>query len=129
MALLSYLAPRPVIAWCDLDADGIGIVDVLARKLQRPVHTVGMGLDLWRSTPHRRQKPEQIARDKALATRLAAKGPESLRPLAQEIATYGGSCEQEAIQDLVLPRLAEALAAIVRPDEPEEPAATRGPSQ
>jgi hypothetical protein len=129
VALLSYLAPRPVAAWCDLDADGIGIIDVLARKLQRPVHPVGMNLDLWRSTPHRRQKPEQIARDKALATKLAAKGPEPLRSLAQEIATYGGSCEQEAIQDLVLPDLVDALAAIVRPDASEEAAATRIPSQ
>jgi hypothetical protein len=129
VALLSYLALRPVVAWCDLDADGIGIIDVLARKLQRPIRPVGMGLDLWRSTPHRLQKPKQIARDKALATRLAAKGPEPLRALAQEIATYGGSCEQEAIQDLVLPDLAEALAAIVRPDESGEPAATRGPGR
>jgi hypothetical protein len=119
VALLSYLAPRPVAVWCDLDADGISIVDVLTRKLQHPVRPIGMDLDLWRSAPHRRQKAEQIARDKALAARLAVKGPEPLRSLAQEIATYGGSCEQEAIQDLVLPRLFDSLAGLVGRDAPE----------
>ena len=112
VALLSYLAPRPIAAWCDMDADGIAIIDVLARKLQRAVDPIGMDIDLWRSTPHRRQKPAQVARDKSIATRLAAHGPEPLRPLASEIAIYGGSCEQEAIQDQVIPHLARTLAAI-----------------
>jgi hypothetical protein len=112
VALLSYLAPRPIAAWCDLDADGIAIIDVLARKLQRPVDPVGMDIDLWRSTPHRKQKPSLVARDKSTATRLAANGPESLRQLATEIARYGGSCEQEAIQDQVIPDLARTLATM-----------------
>jgi hypothetical protein len=112
VALLSYLAPRPVVAWCDLDADGIAIIDVLARKLQRPIEPVGMDIDLWRSTPHRKQKPSQVARDKSTATRLAANGPESLRQLAAEIARYGGSCEQEAIQDQVIPDLVRRLATM-----------------
>jgi len=112
VALLSYLAPRPIAAWCDMDADGIAIIDVLARKLQRAVDPIGMDIDLWRSTPHRRQKPAQVARDKSIATRLATHGPEPLRPLASEIAIYGGSCEQEAIQDQVIPHLARTLAAM-----------------
>jgi len=112
VALLSHLAPRPVAAWCDLDADGINIINVLGRKLGRAVHPVGMDLELWRSTPHRTQKASQIERDKSLAVKLAVTGPESLRPLAQEIAAYGGSCEQEAIQDQVLPTLAVALVSL-----------------
>jgi len=111
-ALLSYLAPRPVAAWCDLDADGISIISVLSRKLGRPVYPVGMDVGLWRSAPHRIQKQSQIDRDKSLAAKLAATGPEPLRPLAREIAAAGGSCEQEAIQDRVLPSLATALAAL-----------------
>jgi len=112
LALLNYLAPRPVAAWCDLDADGIAIIDVLTRKLGRVVHPVGMDLELWRSAPHRIQKPEQIARDKQLAAKLAVNGPEPLRPLAGEIAHHGGSCEQETVQNTVLQSLADALAML-----------------
>lgn len=113
LALLSYLAPRPVAAWCDLDADGIAIIDVLTRKLGRAVRPVGMDLELWRTTPHRMQTPEQIARDKQLAAKLAVNGPEPLRPLAREIANRGGSCEQEAVHHQVLQSLAEVLASLV----------------
>ncbi|MET9404041.1 Wadjet anti-phage system protein JetD domain-containing protein, partial [Kitasatospora sp. NPDC002965] len=42
VALLDWLAPRPIAAWCDLDADGIAIVDNLARRLGTPVHAVAM---------------------------------------------------------------------------------------
>jgi len=112
VALLSYLAPRPVAAWCDLDADGINIINVLERKLGRTIHSVGMDLERWRSAPHRTQNASQIARDKSLAAKLAVKGPESLRPLAHEIAMYGGSCEQEAIQDQILPILANTLMSL-----------------
>ena len=58
-----------------------------------------MDIEMWRTTPHRKQKPGQVARDKALAAKLAARGPQPLRLLASEIALYGGSCEQEAIHD------------------------------
>jgi hypothetical protein len=117
LALLNYLAPRPVAAWCDLDADGIAIIDVLIRKLGRVVHPVGMNLELWRSAPHRIQKLEQITRDKQLAARLAVNGPEPLRPLAAEIAHHGGSCEQEAVQNTVLQNLADVLAMLA-PNDP-----------
>lgn len=112
LALLSRLASLPIAAWCDLDADGIAIIDVVSRKLKRDVVPVGMDLELWQSTPHRRQKPGQIARDKPIAARLAARGPLPLRPLASEIAMYGGSCEQESIQEQVIPNLAKILDAV-----------------
>jgi hypothetical protein len=112
LALLSHLAPLPVAAWCDLDADGIAIIDDVSRKLKRAITPVGMDIELWRATPHRKQKPEQIARDKALAAKLAARVPQPLRPLASEIALYGGSCEQEAIHDQVIPGLASALRSV-----------------
>jgi hypothetical protein len=112
LALLSHLAPLPVAAWCDLDADGIAIIDDVSRKLKRAITPVGMDIELWRTMPHRKQKPEQVARDRALAAKLAARGPQPLRPLASEIALYGGSCEQEAIQDQVIPGLAPALSSV-----------------
>jgi hypothetical protein len=113
VALLASLSPRPVAAWCDLDADGIQIVSVLTQRLMRDIHPIGMDIELWRSTPHRRQKAAEVERDKKLATKMSTTGPESLRSLAREIAVHGGSCEQEGIQDLVLPRLAEVLAKVV----------------
>jgi hypothetical protein len=116
LALLSHLAPLPVTAWCDLDADGIGIIDVISRELKRPVTPVGMDIELWRSAPHRKQDADQIARDKGRAAKLAAQGPGPLQELASEIAMYGGSCEQEAIQDQVIPDLARVLSAIALPE-------------
>jgi hypothetical protein len=112
LALLSYLEPLPIAAWCDLDADGIGIINDVSQKLKRDVVPVGMDLELWQSTPHRRQEPDQVARDKPIAARLAARGPLALRPLASEIAMYGGSCEQEAIQDRVIPDLPRLLQEV-----------------
>ncbi|MEY9857983.1 hypothetical protein ABH935_003596, partial [Catenulispora sp. GAS73] len=103
----------PIAAWCDLDADGIKIIDVLERKLHRQLQPVGMDLELWQSTPHRTQETAQVARDKKLAASLAEEGPISLRPLATEIAQYGGSCEQQPIHETVLPALAAQLARLL----------------
>ena len=36
--LIANLPPLPLAAWCDLDADGNGIVNDLSNKLGRPVH-------------------------------------------------------------------------------------------
>ena len=113
--LLEQFVHLPIAAWCDLDADGIKIIDVLESKLGRPLHPVGMNLELWQTTPHRLQKPEQVLRDKKLAAKLAAKGPMGLRPLAEEIALYGGSCEQQPIHDAVLPLLPALLAELIIP--------------
>ena len=109
IALLTHFTSLPIAAWFDLDADGIKIIDVLERKLQRRVQPVGMDLELWQSTPHRIQTPKQIDRDKELAEGLAKSGPLALRPLAHEIALYGGSCEQQPIHQQVLPKLAGIL--------------------
>lgn len=100
----------PVAAWCDLDAHGIQIIHVLERKLGRPVHSLGMDLDLWEKTPHRKnQKAKTVEGDKKLAAKLACAGPVALRPLAEAIARYGGSCEQQPIQEEVLPLLPRLL--------------------
>ncbi|WP_141722503.1 Wadjet anti-phage system protein JetD domain-containing protein [Micromonospora aurantiaca (nom. illeg.)] len=111
--LIANLPPLPLAAWCDLDADGIGIIHDLSKKLNRPVRAVGMDLELWQTTEHRKQKPALIERDQARAAKLCADGPEDLRSLAGQIAARGGSCEQQAIHDKVLPRLAERLEALL----------------
>ncbi|GIH24610.1 hypothetical protein Aph01nite_29200 [Acrocarpospora phusangensis] len=104
----------PVAAWCDLDAHGIQIIHVLEGKLGRLVHSLGMDLELWEKTPHRKnQKAKTVDGDKKLAAKLALKGPVSLRPLAKEIAKYGGSCEQQPIQEGVLPLLPRLLENVI----------------
>jgi hypothetical protein len=113
IALLTQFSSLPIAAWFDLDADGIKIIDVLEQKLRRHVHPVGMDLYLWQSTPHRIQTAKQIDRDKKLATGLAKTGPLALRPLAQEIAMYGGSCEQQPIHQRVLPMLPGTLNGLL----------------
>jgi Uncharacterized protein conserved in bacteria C-term(DUF2220) len=109
IALLAHLSSLPIVAWFDLDADGIKIIDILEQKLRCRVQPVGMDLQLWQSTPHRIQTPKQIDRDKKLADGLARNGPLALRPLAREISLYGGSCEQQPIHRQVLPKLADIL--------------------
>jgi len=125
VALLLRLSPRPIAAWCDLDADGISIIDVLGRKLGCAVHPVGMDVEIWESTEHRRQKPAQIDRDISLAHRLAVSGPGALRPLAARIAVEGGSCEQEAVQAQVLPMLTGHLARVAPTTDSGEGTAAR----
>lgn len=111
--LIASLPPLPLAAWCDLDADGIGIIHDLSSKLGRPVHAVGMDLELWQTTVHRRQKPASIERDRSRAAKLYVEGPEDLRPLASHIAARGGSCEQQSIHDRVLPCLAKRLNTLL----------------
>lgn len=117
VALLGWLAPRPIAAWCDLDADGIGIVRDLARRLGRPVHAVGMDVEVWRAGPYRRRKdPErEKARDMKLAADLACRVDGGLRDLALAIARSGESLEQETLYTSVLPRLPELLEPLLNP--------------
>jgi hypothetical protein len=111
--LLKDLA-LPVAAWGDLDAHGIKIIDILQRKLGRAVVPLGMDVHLWQTTPHRRsQQAKTVEKDKNLATKLADAGPLSLRPLAAQIAKYGGSCEQQPIQEQVLPQLPRLLQEVL----------------
>jgi hypothetical protein len=111
--LICSLPPLPLAAWCDIDADGIGIINDLSDKLSRRVHPIGMDLELWQTSEHRRQKPTAIQRDRSLAAKLAVAGPEELRALATHIAASGGSCEQQSIHDKVLPHLGEDLHALL----------------
>jgi hypothetical protein len=111
--LIASLPPLPLAAWCDLDADGIGIIHDLSSKLGRPVQAVGMDIDLWRTAVRRIQKPKSIDRDRARAAKLGVDGPDDLRELASQIAKDGGSCEQQALHDKVLPILSERLDAIL----------------
>ncbi|MCK9921294.1 DUF2220 domain-containing protein [Frankia sp. AgPm24] len=105
---------RPVAAWGDLDAHGIQIINVLEGKLGRAVFPLGMDVYLWQKTPHRKnQQPKSAEKDKKLAAKLARIGPVTLRPLAAEIAKYGGSCEQQPIQEQVLPQLPRLLQDVL----------------
>ncbi|MBO3746150.1 hypothetical protein J5X84_08760 [Streptosporangiaceae bacterium NEAU-GS5] len=104
----------PVAAWGDLDAHGIQIIDVLEAKLGRAVFPLGMDVHLWQKTPHRKnQQPKSVEKDKKLAAKLASIGPHALRSLAAEIAKYGGSCEQQPIQEQVLPQLPRLLQDVL----------------
>jgi len=105
----------PVAAWGDLDAHGIKIIHVLEEKLGRALFPLGMDVELWQKTPHRKnQQPKSVEKDKKLAANLAKTGPVGLRALAAEIAQYGGSCEQQPIQEQVLPRLPQLLRDLLR---------------
>jgi Uncharacterized protein conserved in bacteria C-term(DUF2220) len=112
VALVKALRPRRLAAWGDLDADGIAIIDNLARRLDRTVHPVGMDVTLWRAGPYRRQKPSEYPRARSLAAKMARSGPIALRELAQEIAQCGESCEQEPLHGKVLPRLPYLLEQV-----------------
>ena len=114
--LIASLPLMPLAAWCDLDADGIGIIHDLSSKLGRPIHAVGMELELWQTTDHRKQRAESIERDRSRAAKLSTQGPENLRLLATHIAERGGSCEQQSIHDKVLPCLRARLEALLSGD-------------
>ncbi|PIB05979.1 hypothetical protein B1C81_27100 [Streptomyces sp. HG99] len=118
---LQWLQPRPIVAWCDLDADGIGIIHDLSRRLGAPVHAVGMDVDLWRQGPYRRRKnPEQEkALDAEHAAALAQHVTGPLRQLALAVAESGESREQETLYTSVLPRLPELLEPFLHLPVPE----------
>lgn len=112
VALLTTLKDLPLAAWCDLDADGIGIVANLAERVGRPVHPVGMDARLWAAGPHREQSTEALERGRAMAVRFAASGPVELRPLAAAIASSGDGREQETLYQEVLPALSGLLRVL-----------------
>ncbi|MFC0541907.1 Wadjet anti-phage system protein JetD domain-containing protein [Kutzneria chonburiensis] len=112
VALLDKLAAFPLAAWCDLDADGIGIITNLSARLETPIHPIGMDVDHWMAGPYRKQTASQLARGRTLARRLAAEGPVSLRSLAEHIAVTGEGREQETLYEEVLPSLGERLRAL-----------------
>ncbi|MEK2495153.1 Wadjet anti-phage system protein JetD domain-containing protein [Kitasatospora purpeofusca] len=115
VALLDWLAPRPIAAWCDLDADGIAIVDNLARRLGTPVHAVAMDAAHWHQGPYRkRDTPEKDkARDRKLAAELAERVAPDLRDLALAISHSGESREQETMYTDALPQLPALLEPLL----------------
>ncbi|WP_169735389.1 Wadjet anti-phage system protein JetD domain-containing protein [Actinokineospora inagensis] len=112
IALLSRFVNRPIAAWCDLDADGIQIVVDLARRLARPVSSVGMTVSLWETGPWRRQNAEQLRRGQQLAGVLADTDSVDLRDLAAAITLNGEGREQESMYEDFLPHLAKVLAGL-----------------
>ncbi|GGV42028.1 hypothetical protein GCM10010495_69600 [Kitasatospora herbaricolor] len=125
VAMLAWLQPLPVAAWCDLDADGIAIVHDLSRRLGTPVHAVGMDAQTWRTGPYRerlKNPRKEKARDAKLAADLAHKVDGDLRELALAIAGSGESLEQETLYTTVLPRLPDLLAPLLK----EKPGAIPG---
>jgi hypothetical protein len=117
VALLAWLPPMPVAAWCDLDADGIAIVHGLAGKLGRPVHAIGMEAAEWCRGPYRKRKHPEAdkAADRRHAAELADQVADDLRELALTVAGSGESFEQENQYTSVLPRLPELLAPLLDP--------------
>lgn len=112
VAFLSAFSQVPLAAWCDLDADGIGIINNLSVRLNRQIHPVGMNVEFWAAGPHRRQTASELTRGQSRASRLAAEGPLALRALAMAIAPNGEGREQESLYREVLPTLGDALAEL-----------------
>lgn len=105
VTFLSAFGHLPIAAWCDLDADGIGIINNLSVRLGKEIHPIAMDVELWAAGPHRRQTPSELERGRARAARLATDGPVALRPLAAAIAPTGNGREQESQYREVLPIL------------------------
>lgn len=114
VAFLSGFTDVPIAAWCDLDADGIGIVNNLGVRLGRSVVPVFMTEELWRAGPYRRQEPSELRRGRARAAALAEEGPAELRSLAAAIAPSGEGREQESTYDEVIPVLVHVLSDLER---------------
>jgi hypothetical protein len=112
VAFLSAFGHVPLAAWCDLDADGIGIINNLSVRLDRQIHPVGMDVEFWAAGPYRRQEPSELARGRDRAAKLAADGPRALHALAEAIKSNGEGREQESLYREVLPTLEYALAGL-----------------
>jgi hypothetical protein len=109
VSLLRSLDNLVLVAWCDLDADGIEIVADLSRRVGRTVHALGMNAQYWIDGVKLDQTTEQRRRSQQKALRLAGDGPAELRELAAAVATTGESCEQQTLYDIVLPALQNEL--------------------
>ncbi len=109
VTFLSAFDHLPIAAWCDLDADGIGIINNLSVRLGREIYPVAMDVEWWAAGPHRRQTPSELERGRARAARLAIDGPVALRSLAAAIAPTGNGREQESQYREVLPILGHAV--------------------
>lgn len=103
----------PIVAWCDLDPDGIRIAADLERRSGLALAPVAMEPALLGGPYARAATDDQLAH----ARELAVTAPPAMRPLAAAIAATGRICEQEALHAAVLPDLATRLvqAAPQRP--------------
>jgi hypothetical protein len=97
----------PLLAWCDLDPDGVGIVADLSRRSGLEVSPVAMEPSLL-DGPY---AMPATAAQRDVARELATSVPVSLRPLAQSIADTGRICEQEALHGTVLGDLEARMSA------------------
>ncbi|SDJ12895.1 hypothetical protein SAMN05192558_110134 [Actinokineospora alba] len=111
---LRHIAPRHVAAWCDLDPDGIEIVQSVEKGLERKVVPVGMSPEIWTNGTKLAEKtPDAHLTWQRMAAELAETGPESLRSLAAAIAITGRRCEQESIQFETTPAVVQQLKQLV----------------
>ncbi|EWM19164.1 Wadjet anti-phage system protein JetD domain-containing protein [Kutzneria sp. 744] len=109
ITVVKAMGSLPVAGWADLDADGVGIIANLVKRLGHPIRTVGMDATLWLAAKKRRQTPTAQQRGRRLAEDLAVDGPESLRDLAALVAPDGDGTEQELISKHVVPELDRIL--------------------
>jgi Uncharacterized protein conserved in bacteria C-term(DUF2220) len=109
--LMRFLADLnlPIAAWCDLDAYGIRMIHNMQAEIGTTILPVGMSVQLWRAGTKLDQNDQQLAKARALASRMATEGPPALRDLAIAIAETGDCCEQETLYRHVLPSLVTAL--------------------
>jgi hypothetical protein len=112
VALIRAMSPPHIAAWGDLDAHGIAIITDLAGRLGRPVHPIGMELELFQNGVKRIRTEAERKEARQVAAGLTTTAPEPLRPLAALIAATGDSCEQETIRPQVTPRLGVKLLRI-----------------
>ncbi|MGW6935395.1 Wadjet anti-phage system protein JetD domain-containing protein [Lentzea sp. NPDC054927] len=110
---LERIRPRRIAAWCDLDPDGIEIVQSVENGLDREVLPVGMTPEIWSGGTKLEEKDEQAyVTWRRAAAELVNHGPRLLRPLAAAIATTGERCEQESIQYDTAPVIVDQLKGL-----------------
>ncbi|WP_185447990.1 Wadjet anti-phage system protein JetD domain-containing protein [Kribbella qitaiheensis] len=115
--LIAALPPVRVAAWMDLDAAGLQIFTMLTQRLGRPATPLGMDLELLSSGPARKranldEQRKAEREDRRLAASLKDRLPPSLRKVAEYIEETGKAVEQQPLHDVVLPILADQLAAL-----------------
>lgn len=115
---LRRISPRHVAAWCDLDPDGIEIIQAVETELGQSVVPVGMTPEIWRAGAKLVERtPEAYLTWKRAAAHLVENGPAALRPLAAAIATTGERCEQESIQFGTTPEVVNRLQQLAKESE------------
>jgi hypothetical protein len=99
-----------IVAWCDLDPDGIRIAEDLRRRSGLPVTLVAMEPALL----HGPNGQPASDRQRQVAREMVGTAPLDMQSLAIAIAETGRVCEQEALHAAVLPELANRLALSLR---------------